>query len=89
MAQIINNEKGFKIIHVETLDMWVIGSPAKCDCCTVDMATKDGGYYIAVLNRIYCPRCYKRWLTEARRYQQDAHIEDRNFNTYRQIFYFK
>ncbi|WP_410061281.1 hypothetical protein [Alistipes putredinis] len=39
MAQIVSNEKGFKVIHVETLDMWVIGSPAKCDCCTADMAT--------------------------------------------------
>lgn len=55
MAQIVSNEKGFKVIHVETLDMWVIGSPAKCDYCTADMATPDGGYYIAVLNKIYCP----------------------------------
>lgn len=51
MAQIVSNEKGFKVIHVETLDMRVIGSPAKCDYCTADMATPDGGYYIAVLNR--------------------------------------
>lgn len=53
------------------------------------MATPDGGYYIAVLNKIYCPQCYKRWLSEARRHPQDAPIEDRNYNTYRQIFYFK
>mgnify|MGYP000764598663 CR=1 FL=1 len=70
MAQIVSNEKGFKVIHVETLDMWVIGSPAKCDYCTADMATPDGGYYIAVLNKIYCPQCYKRWLSEARRHPQ-------------------
>lgn len=89
MAQIVSNEKGFKVIHVETLDMWVIGSPAKCDYCTTDMAPPDGGYYIAVLNKIYCPQCYKRWLAEARRHPQDAPIEDRNYNTYRQIFYFK
>lgn len=89
MAQIVSNEKGFKIIHVETLDMRVIGSPAKCDYCTADMATPDGGYYIAVLNKIYCPQCYKRWLSEARRHPQDAPIEARNYNTYRQIFYFK
>ena len=25
MAQIVSNEKGFKVIHVETLDMRVIG----------------------------------------------------------------
>ena len=72
MAQIVSNEKGFKVIHVETLDMWAIGSPAKCDYCTADMATPDGG-----------------WLSEARRHPQDAPIEDRNYNTYRQIFYFK
>ena len=88
MAQIVSNEKGFKVIHVETLDMWVIGSPAKCDYCTADMATPDGGYYIAVLNKIYCPQCYKRWLSEARRHPQDAPIEARNYNTYRQILYF-
>ena len=35
MAQIVSNEKGFKVIHVETLDMWAIGSPAKCDYCTI------------------------------------------------------
>ena len=39
MAQIVSNEKGFKVIHVETLDMWAIGSPTKCDYCTADMAT--------------------------------------------------
>lgn len=89
MAQIVSNEKEFKVIHVETLDMWAIGSPAKCDYCTADMATPDGGYYIAVLNKIYCPQCYKRWLSEACRHPQDAPIEDRNYNTYRQIFYFK
>lgn len=72
MAQIVSNEKGFKVIHVETLDMWAIGSPAKCDYCTADMATPDGGYYIAVLNKIYCPQCYKRWLAEARRHPQDT-----------------
>ena len=75
MAQIVSNEKGFKVIHVETLDMWVIGSPAKCDYCTADMATPDGGYYIAVLNKIYCPQCYKRWLSEARRHPQDAPLK--------------
>ena len=63
MAQIVSNEKGFKVIHVETLDMWAIGSPAKCDYCTADMATPDGGYYIAVLNKmhllidIFCEYC--------------------------------
>ena len=55
MAQIVSNEKGFKVIHVETLDMWAIGSPVKCDYCTADMATPDAGYHIAVLNKIYCP----------------------------------
>lgn len=60
------------------------------------MRLLHGGYgdpptvdYIAVLNKIYCPQCYKRWLSEACRHPQDAPIEDRNYNTYRQIFYFK
>ena len=35
MAQIVSNEKGFKVIHVETLDMWAIGS---------EMRLLHGGY---------------------------------------------
>ena len=82
MAQIVSNEKGFKVIHVETLDMWAIGSPAKCDYCTADMATPDGGYYIAVLNHWYCPKCFEEWKQRARYYPQDVAVERRNYTYY-------
>lgn len=79
MAQIINNEKGFKVIECSLIEIANLGGLGICDFC--NKASFDG-YYIAVLNCWYCPECYQDWIKRAQRYPEDAHVEQRNFERY-------
>ena len=49
MAKIIENEKGFKVIEIDYLEMLKIGCGNICDHCGEPHYGK--GYYVAVLNR--------------------------------------
>ena len=49
--------KKFLIIECTAREMYVAcGSPGICDFCGEPSA---GGYYIAVLNHWYCPKCFE------------------------------
>ena len=70
----------FLVIEATRAEMHrACGSPGICDYCG---KVSDNGYYIAVLNSWYCPKCYKRWRTSARPYDSDKPIERRNFQYY-------
>lgn len=43
-------------------------------------------YYIAVLNQWFCPKCYQAWYHRATYYPEDAKVENRNFEFYKNIF---
>ena len=83
MAQIIKNDKGFKVIKLKTSEMFDIwkGTLGICDFCNKASTTDEGlgGYYVAVLNRVYCQEDYERWILTAVNYPEDAKIESRNF----------
>lgn len=87
MAKIVENSKGFKVIEVpriEVIDkMAKYGSVGICDCCG---NSDTNGYYIAVLNRWYCPKCYQEWMERAKRYPEDISFEESHFQLYRKIF---
>ena len=83
MASIVDNTKGFKVIKLrvtEMLDIWE-GGQGICDGCNQICTTKDGmeGYYIAVLNYVYCQEDYDKWCERAVYYQEDSRIENINF----------
>lgn len=78
MAKIIENIKGFKVIEISLLEVATyLGGFGICDLCSTQHKT---GFYIAVLNSWYCPKCYDEFTQRATRYTEDTKIEDTNFN---------
>jgi hypothetical protein len=77
MAEIIENEKGFKIIKLSLSEInKAFGGYGICDDC--NNASFDH-YYIAALNETYCPTCYEAFCKRARWYPEDSKIENANF----------
>lgn len=78
MASVVSNPKGFKVLKVSLVEITSIaGGMGICDSCN---RSSFKGYYIAVMNRWYCPECYEQWLSRAYRYGEDEPIETKNFN---------
>lgn len=82
MAKIIENKKGFKVIEVSFPECIAWGGYGLCDSCDCAFST---GYYIAVLNQVYCPECYEQFKENARYYKSDRMIEEKNFNYMRKL----
>lgn len=59
------------------------GAMGVCDHCN---ETTSSGYYIAVLNQWFCPKCYQDWYHGARRYTEDIAYEIENFEFYKNMF---
>lgn len=77
MAEIIPNEKDFKVIKVSLSELrQAFGGYGICDYCG---SNKFTGYYIAVLNHWYCENDFKRFLKNAYNYPEDRNIEQANF----------
>lgn len=87
MAKIIENEKGFKVIEIDYLEMLKIGCGNICDHCGEPHYGK--GYYVAVMNRWLCPTCYENWYLFATNYatehNADGRIETKNFERYKTL----
>lgn len=87
MAKIVENPKGFKVIEIPRIEivekLVEYGIVGICDYCE---KSDTNSYYIAVLNRWYCPKCYRNWLKRAVRYTEDIPFENRHFELYKRIF---
>ena len=87
MAKVIENEKGFKVIEISAKEMILIGNFNICDSCGIQHF--GNGYYVAVLNRWLCPRCYAVWYLRASNFavasNEDARIEEKNFERYKKL----
>jgi len=77
MAEIVKDVK-FKVIKLKLVELIEINPYAMGICDSCGQASFDG-YYIAVLNSYYCPKCYEDWLKRAVYYPEDAPIEEKNF----------
>lgn len=83
MARIINNIKGFKVIEISSIEMFAIGCGNICDHCE---KTSENGYYVAVLNRWFCPACYEEWRKHASPTTRgDLWVESKNFDYYKML----
>lgn len=97
MAIRIKNEKGFLIIAMTTVEAihdcdFGYSDDEKgeyyllCDNCNellnIHPEKHPVVYYIAVLNRLFCTKCYKEWYATATRYDEDIPYEERYFNKY-------
>lgn len=79
MADVINNEKGFKVLKVAACELTKTGDTAICDACG---KVKMEGYYIAVLNQWFCPECYNKWYNHSINYANDRAIEERHYRNF-------
>ena len=83
MAKLKENDKKFKVIELDFEEMASIGFGWICDRCGKEH--KGTGYYVAVLNRWFCPPCYEAWYKNAINYAEsnpnspDAQVERKNF----------
>lgn len=76
--------KKFLIIECTARELYVAcGGPGICDMCGNPSAI---GYYIAVMNRWYCPKCFSEWKQRAQYYPEDANVEKRNYEHYASLF---
>lgn len=86
MAQIADNEKGFKVIQVSRSEivnaLGAYGAVGICDSCNT---SPENGFYIAVLDRWYCHQCYVSWLNRAIAHPEDRHYEERKFQMFRGV----
>lgn len=82
MAQIVDNKKNFKVIQCNLQEVLKFGGMGICDTCG---SPSFDGYYVAVLNRWLCSKCYHEWLERATNYPEDKQIEEKNFNFYKNI----
>ena len=84
MAKKVDNQKGFFVIEVSAADLSAqTGWVGICDYCNTHA---ENGYYIAVLNKWYCPKCYREFCERSKRYGEDDMIEKRNYERYAKMF---
>jgi len=77
MAEIIKNEKGFKIFKVTLEEVQKnFRGLGICDWCVKSCETF---MYIPVLHSCYCKKCYNRWNKKAVNYPEDHDFENMVF----------
>lgn len=87
MANKVENHKKFMVLRIsrdELIDkLGIYGALGICDNCNSQSFT---GFYVAVLNRWLCPKCYKHFIRTSERYFDDIPIESKNFERYCKLF---
>lgn len=83
----IVNEQSFRILKVYKKELEEATRQKQC-CCDECLSTPEYGYYVAVLNRWLCPKCFNHWLKYAVRYKEDILVEERNYQFYRNLLRF-
>ena len=93
MAERINNNKGFLVIKINNEE----GIKCKfgitdengnnhyvCDNCNEYLNEKDK-YYIPVINRLLCEKCYNDFIKRSKHYKEDSRYEVYYYNAYAKI----
>jgi len=70
---------GFDCISVEG------GQYLICDDCNEDIGSDDACYYVSVLNRLLCHKCFTKWIGHAKHYSEDVDIEVRNYSRHQKL----
>lgn len=84
MAELVKNDKGFKVIKLSTEEAsklgWGINYLGECVCTDCDELISGGIYYVVVLNDTMCKECYEKWYEKAVNCAEDREYEERVFN---------
>lgn len=80
------NPKGFLVIEMSPNDAVLkcgFGTNEFrlfCDTCAEYLNAHEIVYYVAVLNRLLCKKCYEEWEKVSKRYADDLDFEVRHYN---------
>ncbi len=83
----VENEQGFMILRVFRNELEEATNQKRCVCDDC-LSSPEYGYYVAVLNRWLCPKCYSHWVATATRYREDIPVEEKNYKFYRNLLNF-
>lgn len=64
------------------IEVRLVGHIIVCDNCN-SSEHSDEWYYIPVLNRVFCKKCFEHWNKTATYYEEDAEYERRYFEIYK------
>lgn len=79
MAKLLTNSKGFLIIKMCWREYVAVSDTfGLCDLCGQNSCEEDL-FFVAVLNQVYCPTCYKAWYDGAKRYSSEMQKEQLAF----------
>lgn len=96
MAHRVQNDKGFLVIAMTVYEAFVACGfgyysgkvdvhELICDNCNKllnNSQDEQEVYYVPVLNRVLCHKCYNSWYAHAVRYDEDIAYEEKYFNLY-------
>lgn len=67
---------GYSYIKCDQEDCFRWGGYSVCDSCGQLM--QDDVYLIYILGQAFCPECFKEWVENSTRYEDDLKLQDRN-----------
>jgi hypothetical protein len=83
MAELVKNDKGFKVIKLSAEEAsklgWGIDYSGECICTDCNELISGDIYYVIVLNDTMCKECYEEWYKKAVNYAEDRGYEERVF----------
>lgn len=83
MAELIKNDKGFKVIKLSVGEAASIGfglyGSGTCICMHCNNPILGDIYYPVVLNDTMDKECYEEWYKDAINYPEDRQYEERSF----------
>lgn len=75
ICEAVENKKGFRVIKVSRMLLEAATRQKKCVCDNC-LKSPDVGYYVAVINRWLCPKCYSDFYKNAINYPEDRAVEE-------------
>ena len=78
--KIFTTDNGHTILEVGCKEMKnACNSLCICDFCGEQQTCDSTGFYIPVLNKWYCKKCYAIWEADCKYYPEDEGIAERNY----------
>ena len=69
-------DKGYSYIKCNVSDCFRWGGCGICDSCGHYM--QDDVYLIYILGQAFCPECFKEWLENSTKYEEDLDLQKKN-----------
>lgn len=85
MAKKYENSKNIAIIEMNLDEASNVGFGPICDYCNdVSLDKNSIRHYIPVLNKVFCKKCYEKWINNpsTKHYEEDIHYEKLHYNYY-------